>query len=155
MVQVLGAPSRPDRDPVDLVVQPVQEETQELLSVLLAVTHTRARAEGGVTHVRYSHTRCSAQVWWRKVDGGLLVTHKSGSVSLDLGLELGRADCLAAGRRPHGLDELGKFWRATTSEVSSLLLLARGLVCTRSPSISAVLARLLLLRSLRCELCRQ
>lgn len=51
MVQVLGAPSRPDRDPVDLVVQPVQEETQELLSVLLAVTHTRARAEGG------GHTR--------------------------------------------------------------------------------------------------
>lgn len=39
----------------------------------------------------------------------LLVTHKSGGVSLDLGLEFGRADGLTAGQRPHGLYQLGKF----------------------------------------------
>lgn len=36
VVEVLDASSGPDGDPVDLVVQPVQEEAQELLSVLLA-----------------------------------------------------------------------------------------------------------------------
>lgn len=41
VVKVLAAAPRPDGDPVDLVVQPVQEEAQELLSVLLAVKETR------------------------------------------------------------------------------------------------------------------
>lgn len=36
VVEVLDASSGSDGDPVDLVVQPVQEEAQELLSVLLA-----------------------------------------------------------------------------------------------------------------------
>ena len=40
VVKVLCSASRPDSDPVDLVVQAVQEETQELLSVLLAARHT-------------------------------------------------------------------------------------------------------------------
>lgn len=36
VVEVLHSAPRPDGDPVDLVVQSVQEETQELLSILLA-----------------------------------------------------------------------------------------------------------------------
>lgn len=40
VVEVLDASSGPDGDPVDLVVQPVQEEAQELLSVLLAAGGT-------------------------------------------------------------------------------------------------------------------
>lgn len=43
VVQVLHAAPGPDGDPVDLVVQPVQEEAQELLSVLLAVEQRRSQ----------------------------------------------------------------------------------------------------------------
>lgn len=48
VVEVLDASSGPDGDPVDLVVQPVQEEAQELLSVLLAARgqERRMSAEG-------------------------------------------------------------------------------------------------------------
>lgn len=41
VVEVLHCAPRPNRDPVDLVVQTIQEETQKLLSVLLAAKHTR------------------------------------------------------------------------------------------------------------------
>lgn len=41
VVEVLHSASRPDSDPVDLVVQSVQEETQELLSILLAAGHRK------------------------------------------------------------------------------------------------------------------
>lgn len=75
------------------------------------------RPVGCAKHTRVTHTRACAVVEGES-DGGLLVAHKSGSVSLDLGLELGRADGLAAGRRPHGLDELGKLWQAANMEVS-------------------------------------
>lgn len=44
VVEVLDASPGPDGDPVDLVVQPVQEEAQELLSILLAA---RGEREGG------------------------------------------------------------------------------------------------------------
>lgn len=48
VVEVLDASSGPDGDSVDLVVQPVQEEAQELLSVLLAARgqERRMSAEG-------------------------------------------------------------------------------------------------------------
>ncbi len=45
VVEVLYSASRPDSDPVDLVVQAVQEETQELLSILLATRHRNSRSE--------------------------------------------------------------------------------------------------------------
>lgn len=41
VVEVLYGASRPDGDPVDLVVQSVQEEAQELLSILLAAGNRR------------------------------------------------------------------------------------------------------------------
>lgn len=40
VVEVLHSASRSDSDPIDLVVQAIQEETQELLSILLAAKHT-------------------------------------------------------------------------------------------------------------------
>lgn len=40
MVEVFHSASWPDGDPVDLVVKAVKEETQELLSILLATKHT-------------------------------------------------------------------------------------------------------------------
>ena len=43
VVEVLHGPSRPDGDPVDLVVQAVQEETQELLGILLAAGHRNSQ----------------------------------------------------------------------------------------------------------------
>lgn len=43
VVEVLHSASWPDGDPVDLVVQTVQEETQKLLSVLLAARHTHTK----------------------------------------------------------------------------------------------------------------
>lgn len=48
----------------------------------------------------------------------LLVSHKSGSISLDLSFELRRADCLTAGQRPHGLYQLGKFYQNTNTWVT-------------------------------------
>lgn len=39
VVEVLYCASRPDSHPVHLVVQAIQEETQELLSILLAAGH--------------------------------------------------------------------------------------------------------------------
>lgn len=50
--------------------------------------------------------------------GSLLVSHKSGSVSLDLSFEFRRADRLTAGRRPHGLYQLGKFYQNRKSRVT-------------------------------------
>lgn len=57
VVEVLYSASWPDSDPVDLVVQSVQEETQELLSILLAVgnrcrdTSADATVRGHVSNI--------------------------------------------------------------------------------------------------------
>lgn len=53
-----------------------------------------------------------------KWTGSLLVSHESGSVSLDLRFEFRRADRLTAGRRPHGLYQLGKFCQNRNTQVT-------------------------------------
>lgn len=45
VVEVLYSASRPDCDPVDLVVQAVKQETQKLLSVLLAAGHRNSQSQ--------------------------------------------------------------------------------------------------------------
>lgn len=57
VVEVLDASSRPDGDPVDLVVQPVQKEAQELLGILLAAGGTRQANVSGLQ--RWEAAKCN------------------------------------------------------------------------------------------------
>lgn len=98
MIKVFHGASRPDGDPVDLIVQTVQEKTQELLGVLLTVKHTYRRS---IDFAHRHHKDCARG---HVGDGttsnheNLLVSNESGGVSLDLSFKLRRTDSLAAGR---------------------------------------------------------
>lgn len=107
VVQGVGAGPRPHQHAVHLPVQPVEEEPQELLGVLLAA---RQGGRGGEEPSRGGSVPSPHAP---RAKRPLLVADEAGGVSLDLRLELGGADALVGGRGPEQLDQLGEFcvWR--------------------------------------------
>lgn len=81
---------------------------------------SKPQIPGDVTvfRCRYKTSLMQSYFYQKKMYSSLLVSHKSGSISLDLSFELRRADRLTAGQRPHGLYQLGKFCQKTNTRVT-------------------------------------
>lgn len=111
VIQGVGAGPRPHQHSVHLAVQPVQQEPQELLCILLAARHKEWPVRGCRGLSSPQHPAPTPP---------LLVANKAWGVSLDLRLELGRAHALVGGRGPEQLNQLCKLCRQRGSSAAEV-----------------------------------